>query len=159
MPTAIPIACEQLDVIHIVEDVFETMLNLPVAATRAALSSATGTLTAAVHLAGSWKGAVWLRCNSEQAFAFTMRLMPEASPKGVDDDVRDALGELANMLGGNLKSLLPRGTSISMPSVVEGGDYAASFRGRHASKTLAFATALGVFWVTLVQLLEGESAN
>jgi hypothetical protein len=34
-----------------------------------------------------------------------------------DDDVRDAVGELVNVIGGNLKALLPGDTAISTPLV------------------------------------------
>lgn len=45
----------------------------------------------------------------------------------IDDDVRDAIGELANMLAGNLKAALdPAGSNIqlSVPSFVSGVEYA-----------------------------------
>lgn len=34
-----------------------------------------------------------------------------------DPDVRDAVGELANVLGGNLKALLPEGARLTLPQV------------------------------------------
>jgi chemotaxis protein CheX len=42
----------------------------------------------------------------------------------VDDaDVSDAIGELANVLGGNLKALLPEGSTLSLPTVRLGVAY------------------------------------
>ena len=38
-------------------------------------------------------------------------------------DVGDSLGELTNMVGGNIKSLLPSPSNLSIPSVAEGSDY------------------------------------
>ena len=40
------------------------------------------------------------------------------------EEVRDALGELTNMLGGNLKALLPGPCFLGLPTVVSGHDYA-----------------------------------
>ena len=40
-----------------------------------------------------------------------------------DEDLRDALGELTNMVGGNIKTLLPGSEFISLPTVIEGSDY------------------------------------
>ena len=40
--------------------------------------------------------------------------------------VRNALGELTNMLGGNLKALLPGPSHLGLPTVVSGQDYAVS---------------------------------
>ena len=37
-----------------------------------------------------------------------------------DDEVSDALGELTNMVGGNIKSLLPAPSQLSLPSVAAG---------------------------------------
>ena len=150
----IQIECHESDVARIVEDVCSTMLGLPVAWIPDAPSLLPGSLTAAVHFAGVWKGAVLLQCSMEQAFAFTERLLPGVSPRRVDDDVRDALGEMANMMGGNLKSVLHPGVALSMPSVVEGADYALHICGGNAVTTASFSSELGTFFVTVVQVLE-----
>jgi chemotaxis protein CheX len=39
------------------------------------------------------------------------------------DEVRDTVGELANMVAGSVKALLPQPTHISLPSVADGNDY------------------------------------
>lgn len=41
-------------------------------------------------------------------------------PTSFDDDVRDAMGEITNIIGGNMKPILPHGVGLSMPSVVYG---------------------------------------
>jgi chemotaxis protein CheX len=108
-----------------------------------------------VYLAGAWRGAVLLECDRSQACQFTSRLISIPVPEEVNADVRDAMGELANMLGGNLKSVLPRGVVLSMPSVVEGSDYSLRICGTNAAvERLAYASPTGVFWVTLVEVLE-----
>ena len=73
-------------------------------------------------------------------------------PTSVNDDVRDTLGELANMIAGNLKALLPFGVAISMPSVVEGSDYSLRICGGNQASRLTFSSELGEFRVTLVEL-------
>jgi chemotaxis protein CheX len=94
-----------------------------------------------------------LECDRGQACHFTHRLMAVPLPQEVNDDVRDTMGELANMLGGNLKSVLPRGVVLSMPSVVEGSDYSLRVCGGHAVvERVAYRSPAGVFWVTLVEL-------
>jgi len=141
----------------IVEDVFRTMLGLEVGPSVPGESPASGSLTATVQFVGEWKGAVLLQCSAQQALAFTASLLRGLKPDCVDEDVRDALGELANMVGGNLKSVLPTGVALSMPSVVDGSDYAMRICGGNAAKTVAFSSELGVFWVTLVQVLDSQS--
>jgi chemotaxis protein CheX len=38
------------------------------------------------------------------------------------EDVRDALGELANIIGGNVKSLMPEPAALSLPVVLIDGN-------------------------------------
>jgi chemotaxis protein CheX len=68
----------------------------------------------------------------------------------VDDDVRDVPGELANMIGGNMKSILGQGIQLSMPSVVDGGDYSVRVCGVAVRRQLAFESTEGFFWVTVL---------
>jgi chemotaxis protein CheX len=46
-----------------------------------------------------------------------------------DDEVGDAVGEIANMTGGNLKSLLGGSCHMSLPSVTIGNDYTVNIPG------------------------------
>jgi len=59
--------------------------------------------------------------------------------------VRDALGELANMLAGNLKSVLPSGVVLSMPSVIEGSDYSLRICGKRLIERCR-SGAPRIFW-------------
>jgi chemotaxis protein CheX len=156
MPVELQIDSYQVDVARIVEDVFLTMLNVDVSQSKVAGSAAPGSLTAAVQFVGEWKGAVLLQCSPQQAIAFTTCLIPSLRPSRIDEDVRDSLGELANMVGGNLKSVLPPGVALSMPSVVDGSDYALRICGSNAANTLSFASDQGEFWVTLVHVLDKD---
>jgi CheY-specific phosphatase CheX len=64
--------------------------------------------------------------------------------------VRDVLGELVNMIGGNMKCVLTRGIQLSMPSVVDGSDYSLRICGAAVRERLAFRCAEGAFWVTVL---------
>lgn len=109
---------------QIVENVFQTMMGLEVHQTDTAPFPPAGELiTAAISLAGTWKGAVLVECGLKEAFLFTSLMIGVEQPTALNDDVRDALGELANMVGGNLKSVLPGGVGLSLPTVVWGQDY------------------------------------
>lgn len=144
----------QVDVAQIVESVFHTMLNVEVYPSETICAAGTNSLTAAVHFAGQWQGAVLLQCGRTEALAFANCLLPGEENSQSDADIRDALGELTNMVGGNLKSVLPPGVALSIPSVVAGSDYALHICGGNAYKTVSFSSQLGAFWVTLVQVLE-----
>lgn len=148
------ISVELEDIGRIVEDVFLTMTNRKVAFSSESAQPGHGGVTAAIHFAGTWKGAVLLQCNLQQALVFTNRLVPVLQPTTFDADVRDALGELVNMIGGNLKSVLHPGVALSMPSVVEGADYALHLCCEKPATTAVFASDTGPFTVTLVQTLD-----
>ena len=78
-------------------------------------------------------------------------LAPNDAPSDiVDDDVRDVLGELANMIGGNMKSVLGAGIRLSMPTVVDGSDASLRVCGAQVRERLAFQSAVGPFWVTVL---------
>jgi chemotaxis protein CheX len=137
---------------QIAHDVFQTMLGYPISHCEEDYSVGRDTVTAAIFLAGSWQGAVLLECTERQAFAFTGRLMGIAEPTAMNDDVRDSLGEVINMIGGNLKSVLPTGVGLSIPSVLNGADYAFKLCGTNRNERTCFRGELGLFRVTLVQI-------
>ena len=147
------------DLGRITHDIFDTMLGVEIQPVEREWRPARDRLIGAVYLAGAWKGAVLLECDHVQAYHFASRLMSVPLPEEVNDDVRDTLGELANMIGGNLKSILPRGVVLSMPSVVEGSDYSLRICGGNAAvERLAYTSPDGVFWVTLVELLASPTS-
>lgn len=154
MQATFPLSVYREDLARITVSVFQTMLQLEVTPAETAGAPAPDGLTAAVYFAGAWKGAVLLECTQPQAFEFTHRLMSIDPPESINDDVRDALGELANMLAGNLKSVLPHGIGLSMPSVVEGTDYSLRVCGGSLIDRMPFSGALGVIWVTLIEMFE-----
>jgi chemotaxis protein CheX len=141
---------------QIIADVFQTMLGLTVERATGDWDSRTPPVTGAVYYAGAWNGALLVECTQEQSFQFTARLMSIEPPTSVNDDVRDALGELANMIAGNLKAVLPFGVAISMPSVVEGNDYSLRVCGGNDVSRMTFASELGRFRITLVETRNRE---
>lgn len=142
------------DMVQIVSGVFQAMLKLKVAEIEADWFPEEGRLTGVIHFAGQWRGAVLVEVSPDQAFAITHRLGAVPAPGKIDEDVIDAIGELANMIGGNMKSVMPRGVGLSIPSVVEGSRYTLRICGEHSLARLAFASEIGPFWVTLVEMPE-----
>ena len=76
------------------------------------------TLSSWVEIVGPWTGAVVLTCGRDTAEELTRALLREHAPAVLDDeDVRDALGEFANVVGGNVKALLPGPSVLGLPEV------------------------------------------
>ena len=136
--------------VQIVESVFITMMSLDVSPSDASWKPTGDRLTSFVHLTGDWNGAVLLDCNPRQACQFAGLILSMDPPDIVDDDVRDVLGELANMIGGNMKCSMPTGVRLSMPTVMEGRDYDMRICGSQILKRVAFQCAEGHFWVTVL---------
>ena len=145
-------------VTQIVESIFITMMDLEVSASETLCIPAGDRVTSSVYLEGDWNGAVSIECNRQQACLFAGRLLAMDPPATVDDDVRDALGELANMIGGNLKSSMDANARLSMPSVIVGGDYELRICGSETQNRLAFQLDGGNFWVT-VSAKDGERSS
>ena len=150
MPTDMTTGITPSELAQIVESVFENMLSLQTQESDAPWFSSADRLTAVVHLAGDWNGAVLLERDRAQACHFAGRFLSMDPFGAVDDVVRDVLGELANMIGGNLKCVLTRGIRLSMPSVVDGSDYSVRVCHSEVRERLAFQCAEGLFWITVL---------
>ena len=83
-------------------------------------------MTAAIHITGTFHGGIRLHCTTAvvRRAASIMFGRPEGE-LAVEDD-RDVIGELANVVAGNIKALIPGTNSISLPTIVEGEDYRVS---------------------------------
>ena len=71
-----------------------------------------------VSVTGAWDGQVSLEMTSETAYEAAARMLGEVAVE--TEDVLDAVGELVNMVGGNVKSLMPTPSVLGLPVVVEG---------------------------------------
>ena len=77
-----------------------------------------GQLTATVAIRGPWDGLVAVSCPREGAELLWRDVVRADSGEGADAaDVDDAVKELANIVGGNIKALLPGTSSLGLPQV------------------------------------------
>ena len=70
---------------------------------------------ALIRIVGEWSGVITLEMSSEAART-AARLMLQ-SEDVEPTEVADAVGELVNIIGGNVKSLLPARSRLSLPQV------------------------------------------
>lgn len=143
---------------QVVESVFASMLGLEVSQGGGRWFPSGDRVTAAVHLSGDWNGAVLVECGQQEACRFASRFLSIPPPGSVDDVVRDVLGELANMIGGNLKCVLTHGIRLSMPSVVDGSWYSFRVCGGRAVQELAYQSCDGPFWITVLAMSSQHTA-
>ena len=142
----------ETEVQQIVGDVFHAMLHCDAQPTTESSAAGVDLLTATVFFAGTWDGAVLVECPAEAAMNFAALLLRLPWDGLTAEDARDALGEIVNMIGGNLKSVLPHGVTLSLPMVVNGRDYGCKICAHHRRETFRFRSPAGRFAVTLVQI-------
>jgi chemotaxis protein CheX len=104
------------DLVSIVTDVWDSFLlgglevhAQPLAAGLVACAS--------VCLSGAWEGVLMVECEPATAALLSGTLLGLEPEETTDLDVADTLGEVANVIGGNLKNLLPGPTLMSLPVV------------------------------------------
>jgi chemotaxis protein CheX len=113
-------------------------------------------LTGCVHIDGAWNGAALVECELPLARRMTAVLFDRAEGDVSLDDVRDALGELTNMVGGNVKALLPAPSRLSLPTVVEGADYAVTVPRTKPAGVVSFRTGAEML---VIRILAAELAS
>ncbi len=76
-----------------------------------------------VDVVGPWTGSVVLTTGRDTAAELTRALLGPATPPVLEEeDVTDAFGEIANVVGGNVKAALPGPSGLSLPQVGEAPD-------------------------------------
>ncbi len=111
-------------IVEIVRDVWGSFLAMDVVPAAPDEGSLVGdTMTGCVHVTGEWEGSVLVETTAIHA-QHAAEAMFAADPGSLSaDEVGDALGELTNMVGGNIKGLLPAPSKLSLPSVAGGESY------------------------------------
>jgi chemotaxis protein CheX len=77
-------------------------------------------VTGCVHLSGAYTGSIMLSCSAHAARDAAAALFSMQPGDVTQNEIIDAIGELANMVGGNVKSMLPGPSALSLPAVVHG---------------------------------------
>ncbi|HYC76464.1 MAG TPA: chemotaxis protein CheX [Planctomycetota bacterium] len=107
---------------QVVENVWSSMIGLSPRPVAVAVSSplAERRVVAVVRIYGAWSGAVTLSAPLSLARRAAAAMFGVDVDATTDADAIDALGEIANMTGGNIKSLLPGDCALSLPAVTIG---------------------------------------
>lgn len=136
---------------QIVVSLFDSMLQVPVIPVTASWPPAHELYTAAVTFGGAEPKQVQLHLSLEQALILTGRLMPIPQPAAMTEDVYDAMREIVNMIGGNMKAVIAPGSQLSIAFVLSGNS---EIPANRSVSHYAFEGESGPFWVSL---LEGTS--
>ena len=130
------------DLGQIVTDIWSSMLGFPVQArSEPVVVNGTRHLSASVQISGGWDGTVLVSCAEELARKVAASMFDSAEEATSDDEVRDALGEVANMTAGNVKALVESYCRLSLPMVAEGRELAISIPGSRVIAEASFDCA------------------
>lgn len=115
-------------VIDATKEVFSTMVMMDVVdefPLKEPVSRFKCSITGMVGFAGTYSGVISIHCPVELALKVTSNMLGIECDE-VNDDLNDAIGEIANMLGGSVKQVLSKGgldVKLSIPTVISGEDY------------------------------------
>ncbi|MBK7722262.1 MAG: chemotaxis protein CheX [Austwickia sp.] len=108
------------DVAQIVTEVWTSMLGLEAERLESPGKIEGKAIAGSVGVSGGMEAQISLEMSEEAAMKFA-GLMFGLEPDAVsDDDVADSVGELTNMVGGNIKSLIADSGMLSLPVVAQG---------------------------------------
>jgi chemotaxis protein CheX len=109
-------------------------------------------ITGLIGLAGTFKGVLAIHMPNAVAMGVTSSFLG-MDVEEINADVEDAIGELANMLGGNIKTILSengKDINLSLPSTISGKEYNFQLASDAAERTvIGFDTGSGRFHVEL----------
>jgi CheY-specific phosphatase CheX len=149
---------QQLDVAidGIVATVWESMLGIGIAPDESihALGHeplGEHTYAGIVQISGAWDGAVAVQCSDHMARHAAQRMFSLEHGDVSVADLQDALGELTNMTGGNIKALLPEPCTLGLPVVVEGADYRLRLPGASVVRRATYRADGEVVVVTMLE--------
>ena len=108
-----------------VDEVFHLMVGVRCRRSEEPGNPEVESVTAVVGFGGIFTGACVLHCSATAARAIAARLTGTIFAS-VDDTVKDAIGEICNMLAGTWKGRVPELAAqcdLSVPAVITGRDY------------------------------------
>ncbi len=115
-------------IIESAKEIFSTMVMMEITAKGDNMTESlpmTESISGVIGLAGTHKGVLAIHIPNKVAMAITSSFLGMDVDE-VNADVADAVGELANMLGGNVKAILSengRDIDLSLPSTISGQQY------------------------------------
>jgi chemotaxis protein CheX len=148
----------QSDIQEIAHMIWATLFDLPLEGAADHGLGGGPTVTSFVHIDGAWQGVVMFQCPMALAATLTASMFdgnvssdggpPQEVPEA---DVRDALGEIANIVAGNVKALLPEPCHLSLPAVALGSDDTVSVPGTSPVASVPFTCDGHRFEITLLE--------
>jgi len=139
-------------------DLFATMVFLDISPQEPLVGrddTIDSSLTSMIGLAGDLKGVLAVHCPGPAALGIAGAMLGMECSE-IDDDVKDAIGEIANMVAGGLKSALAADsikTDLAIPTTVLGKQVRTSGQAGVQRFIIPFVTPAGEFGIELQYVL------
>ena len=141
-------------IVEVTKEIFETMIMMDVTPGQPLaehVSKFNYSLSAMVGFAGLKQGNLTIHAPEEVAIGLTQSFLG-ADIEEINEDVQDAMGELANMIAGSLKPTISnegKTVELSLPSVVYGKEYTMTAVAKSDWIIVPFTVSYGQFLVSL----------
>jgi chemotaxis protein CheX len=112
----------EADLEEITRTLWSSLFDLSLITTPVLGLGAGPVVTGCIQIVGAWRGAVVLRCPLPLAQTLADQMF-QGESASTSEEIRDAVGELTNVIGGNIKALFPGPSQLSLPTVTIGADY------------------------------------
>lgn len=139
---------------QVVAEVFSTMLGIEVTPADACRPAGEEVWVAAcIHLTGACSGSIIVEVPSAFGRQAAGAMFGSDPASLGDGEVKDAIGEVANMVAGALRLALPTPNQISLPSVAEGRLLSCRVPGSQLALEACFVAGNDQFRVSLYDRL------
>ena len=138
---------------QIVQSIFATMLGMEAVRIDEGTPTFPEELLGTIQIAGAKSMSVVLGVSEGVARAATAAMLQLPTQDVTNDDQRDVVAELTNMIGGNLKSLLPGPLYLSLPTVVAGRELGLEVPGAELIEDVTLQCESGALRVRLFSQL------
>jgi chemotaxis protein CheX len=104
---------------QVVNDVCSGMLGLHMEPSDTFNCEDTDALSAVIRITGGWDSLVQVLTPRKTAVAIASSMFDMSEDELTEAEIRDAVGEIVNMIGGNLKGIVEGDSCLSLPCVGE----------------------------------------
>lgn len=141
------------ELVRIASSICQSVLKLDVTPLAAPPELNEANVSACVQIAGGWQGSVIVSCACSFADYAAGQMFGIDPGQCTTNDRQDAIAELTNMIGGNVKGLLQCETPchLSLPAVVSGIGYTARVPGTRPVQCLILSSGPSVFVITVLE--------
>ena len=128
-----------IDLHDVVDSVWNQMLGYEIVPVSGTIDFGTDEyLVGCVSITGDFDLALMIEVPKALAHSLAATMFAMEEDDLSNEEVFDTLGEMANMVGGNVKGLLPGHTQLSLPTVAEGAGFHLRVPGTELLTELAY---------------------